>query len=120
MGQNRVTGEREFEVQTADVTGIAFSRNGVWMATIEQRINTSLDKEIKLKFWKYESVDQRFHLNTSIDFPHTEQIIKVTFQSTNKDNLKCVTISKDGKFKVWEVSNVKTIYSEFKYKNKLK
>lgn len=55
----------------------------------------------------------RFHLNTSIDFPHQKCINKVLFQPTNKDaNLKCITISQDLKYKVWEITEVKTLDRE--------
>lgn len=65
VGQNRVTGERDIEIQTAEVTGIAFSKNGLWLGTVEQRLITDLDKEIKLKFWFYNKVDQKYHKKTN-------------------------------------------------------
>lgn len=109
-----MTGESDFDVQAAEINAIGFSKCGKWMGTIEQRINTNIDKEIKLKFWNFNETDQKFHLNTCIDFPHEEPVTKIVFQPSNKDgNLKCVTISKDKKFKIWENSKFKTIYSKY-------
>lgn len=84
------------------------------MGTVEQRITTDIDKEIKLKFWHFNETDQTYHLNTCIDFPHEELVRKIGFQSSAKDdNLKCVTISEDKRFKVWENAKYKTIYSKY-------
>lgn len=62
VGQNKVTGERDIEVKHAEVTGLTFSKSGAWMATVEQRLNSTLDEEIKLKFWNFDAVDQKYNI----------------------------------------------------------
>lgn len=55
-------------------------------------------------------------MKTAIDFPHTERVTKIQFQPSNKEaSLKCVTISEDRKFKVWEMVHVKTIYRTYAF-----
>lgn len=44
----------------------------------------------------------RFQLNTSIEHPHGKNVLDVVFQPIAQEkDLKCVTISNDGKFKIW-------------------
>lgn len=58
MIQNIVTGDRDFNIENADVRRIAIDKSGLWMATVEQEKGLSFGKEIKLKFWNFNNVQQ--------------------------------------------------------------
>lgn len=52
----------------------------------------------------------RFELNTLIELPHEKSVTNLLFQPSYNDDLKCVTVGNDKKFKVWQLVNADTIY----------
>lgn len=55
----------------------------------------------------------RYELNTSIEFPHEEGVSELLFQPSHTDSLKCVSVGKDKKFKIWQLQNADTIYCKY-------
>lgn len=54
-----------------------------------------------------------FELNTAIEYPHEQSINSILFQPLVKeDNLKCVSVGNDKKFKVWKLVDFENIYSK--------
>ncbi|KAK9875158.1 hypothetical protein WA026_005949 [Henosepilachna vigintioctopunctata] len=103
VGQNKLTNERNCLVENTRVTKFAISKSGLWLVTVEERRNSQfVDHEMRLKFWSFDVSSQKFELNTSIEKPHEDSITSVAFQtSKSDDNLRCATVGKDKKFKVW-------------------
>lgn len=59
----------------------------------------------------------RFELNTSIEYPHEDDVKGVLFQPSGDDSeLKCVSIGEDKKFKIWELQDIITPYSKYRIK----
>lgn len=53
-----------------------------------------------------------FELNTCIDYPHEKSVNSILFSPPKKDdNLICVTVADDKKFKVWKLMDFENIYS---------
>lgn len=52
VGQNFVTRERDTEMINTDVTRVAISEDGKWLATVEERDDKETHLEIRLKYWK--------------------------------------------------------------------
>lgn len=59
MGRNKITNERDIIIENTDVTKVAISKNGLWLATVEERRDTVYHDEIRLKFWKFSSELQK-------------------------------------------------------------
>ncbi|CAH0548148.1 unnamed protein product [Brassicogethes aeneus] len=111
VGQNKITNERSCNIENTEVKKIAISKCGFWLATVEKRENLKYHMEIRLKFWKFNEKQQTFELNTSIEYPHENTILNVLFQpAANKAGLKCVTVSEDGKFKIWQLTEINSVY----------
>lgn len=55
-----------------------------------------------------------FELNTSIEYPHEISVNSILFQPLNNDdNLRCVTVGDDKKFRVWQLMDFESVYSKF-------
>lgn len=52
--QNFLTQERDVIIVNTEVTKIALSYDGMWMATVEERNDKISSIEIRLKFWMYD------------------------------------------------------------------
>ncbi|CAH1186526.1 unnamed protein product [Phyllotreta striolata] len=110
VGQNRITNERGIVIANTEVKKVAISKNGLWFATVEERKDDELSSEIRLKFWRFEESKQEFHLNTSIEYPHEDSINSMLFAPVHKDdNLQCVTVGDDKKFKIWKVTETMVV-----------
>lgn len=49
-----------------------------------------------------------------MEYPHEGVIKSVKFQPIkNEEDLKCVTIGDDKKFKIWHLQNFETVYSKY-------
>lgn len=54
-----------------------------------------------------------FELNTSIEYPHEMSVNSIRFQPLNRnENLKCITVGDDKKFKVWKLVDIDSVYSK--------
>ncbi|KAF5104026.1 hypothetical protein DV451_001017 [Geotrichum candidum] len=73
------TGKVRVEKQITDpkVKHVAFTKDGKWMATVDEYLPPQLegllsanDKQVNLKFWKYNQADGKWALTTRVAFPH--------------------------------------------------
>ncbi|KFV76575.1 WD repeat-containing protein 75, partial [Struthio camelus australis] len=87
-----------------DLVKVAFSAQGKWLATVEER--EAADLELQLKLWVYDEETQSFKLNTRINMPHEDRITAMCFRDTDEleeDSPMLVTAGKDCVFKVWVI-----------------
>ncbi|XP_067405145.1 WD repeat-containing protein 75 isoform X2 [Emydura macquarii macquarii] len=87
-----------------DLVKAAFSAQGSWLATVEQREGKETELELQMKLWNYDEQTQSFTLNTRINMPHESHVTALCFRDTDElkdETLMLVTASKDGRFKVW-------------------
>lgn len=56
--QNLVSQTRNMDIINTEVTKIALSSDGSWLATVEERNDGISSPEVRLKFWKYSSENQ--------------------------------------------------------------
>ncbi|CAH1179534.1 unnamed protein product [Phaedon cochleariae] len=113
VGQNKVTNERECVILNTEITKVAISQSGLWLASVEERKDIDFHNEIRLKFWNFDESKQTFTLNTSIEYPHDDSINCLLFQPTLRDEyLRCVTVGNDKKFKIWQVVDCSTVYKK--------
>lgn len=111
VNQNKITDERESKIENTEVRKVALSKSGKWLATVEERREENISKELRLKFWIFNSEKQMFELNTSIEYPHDSSVNSIMFQPLSKEeNLKCVTIGNDKKFKIWQIIQTATVH----------
>ncbi|ERL83484.1 WD repeat-containing protein 75-like [Dendroctonus ponderosae] len=111
VNQNKLTDERNCKIENTEVIKLALSEDGRWLATTEERKEGKLCKELRLKFWFFDTTKQSYELNTSAEFPHEGSINSVQFQPSFKgDNLKCITVGNDKSFKVWQVIQISNVY----------
>ncbi|POI28387.1 hypothetical protein CIB84_007863, partial [Bambusicola thoracicus] len=88
----------------SDLVRIAFSAQGKWLATVEEREETDL--ELQLKLWFFDEETQSFKLNTRISMPHEDHVTAMCFRDTDEledDSLMLVTTGRDCVFKVWVI-----------------
>nr|XP_004660322.1 WD repeat-containing protein 75 [Jaculus jaculus] len=89
----------------------AFNCSGKWLATVEQRKERESELELQMKLWNYNKKTQGFVLNTKIAMPHDDHITALCFCNAEKaENPTLVTASKDGRFKVWILTDDSDIY----------
>ncbi|XP_074038471.1 WD repeat-containing protein l(2)05287 [Leptinotarsa decemlineata] len=113
VDQNKITNERECVMVNTEITKFAISKTGLWLANIEERRDMEYHKEIRLKFWKFDESKQMFQLNTSVEYPHEDTVNAMLFQPVNSDdNLQCITVGNDKKFKVWQLVDCSTVHKK--------
>ncbi|XP_012697769.2 WD repeat-containing protein 75 [Clupea harengus] len=83
-----------------EVAMAAFSSQGSWLATVEERGRKLSDLEFSLKLWAFDRKTQSFSLNTTVAAAHNGQIGSMCFCPSSKTTV-LVTTSKDGHFKAW-------------------
>lgn len=111
-GQNIVKRGKDGQaLLQSDVYGLAFSVDGVWMATYERRnaLECSLRYDV-LRFWhlKDGGVSGEFELVDTIENPHKDVLYHITFSPTlHKGLYRCVTVGADCVAKIWSNSNVR-------------
>jgi len=110
VGQNKLTQERNCHIENTNVTKLAISNCGLWLATVEERVDVSYSFELRLKFWNFNTVKQLFTLNTSVELPHEKSVTHILFQPSYNEDLRCVTVGNDKKFKIWQLVNADTVY----------
>ncbi|ODM91074.1 WD repeat-containing protein 75, partial [Orchesella cincta] len=115
--QNYVTAERHKIVPNAEVTHVAFSKNGLWMGVAESRMEgegTGKCSEIKLKFWKFDKVKQMFILNTCVDWPHETPLSTLKMQPIPEQDgmLAASSSTRDSKFKFWSLVSDPSIHGK--------
>uniref|UniRef100_A0A8B9PIK8 WD repeat domain 75 n=1 Tax=Apteryx owenii TaxID=8824 RepID=A0A8B9PIK8_APTOW len=87
-----------------DLVKVAFSAQGKWLATVEEREETDL--ELQLKLWVFDEETQSFKLNTRINMPHEDHITAMCFRDRDEfedDSPMLVTAGKDCLFKAWVI-----------------
>ncbi|XP_074158988.1 WD repeat-containing protein 75 [Sminthopsis crassicaudata] len=91
----------------------AFSSQGNWLATVEQRQEKEAELELQMKLWEFNEQQQGFILNTRINMPHEDHVTALCFSDTeNSETPTLVTTSKDGHFKVWILTDDSDIYKQ--------
>ncbi|XP_050303801.1 WD repeat-containing protein 75 [Anthonomus grandis grandis] len=111
VNQNKITNERDCKLENTDVKKIALSKNGKWLATIEERKEKKICKEVRLKFWTFNRQKQMYELNTSIEYPHEATITSIALQPvTSEDSLKCITVADDRTFKIWQLGEIISVH----------
>ncbi|KAL1916581.1 uncharacterized protein VTP21DRAFT_5772 [Calcarisporiella thermophila] len=105
---NRVTRSDNKHITVSHVDHVAFSRSGEWMATVDSRDDENTKPELYLKFWQFDPDTQSYILNTRADYPHEKEVTRVVFHPHAKESPMCVTVSRDGKFKVWQLQRHST------------
>ncbi|XP_007529066.1 WD repeat-containing protein 75 [Erinaceus europaeus] len=94
-----------------ELTKAAFGCYGSWLATVEQRQERETDLELQMKLWMYNKKTQGFVLNTKVSMPHEDHITALCFCNAEKpETPTLVTASKDGRFKVWVLTDDSDIY----------
>ncbi|KAG5675282.1 hypothetical protein PVAND_005196 [Polypedilum vanderplanki] len=123
--QNVIPRQREFNQFSTEVTKVAFSACGMWMATYEcwnDRIH-SLDSRIK--FWSFDNIKQTYSLHTQIEYPHEKKVVAMQFANIEK-SIICASAGLDRVVKIWsleaseEIQNPKMIWmliEQINYKN---
>jgi NET1-associated nuclear protein 1 (U3 small nucleolar RNA-associated protein 17) len=115
--QNRISRTEEKEIELAEVTEVAFSADGAWMATIDVRKTSDgsggSDPEVNLKIWSFDSASQSYIVNTRVASPHNGIITSLRFSSvlpsavstdSTAQPLLLVSSSLDGRFKTWQLN----------------
>ncbi|XP_017882412.1 WD repeat-containing protein 75 [Ceratina calcarata] len=116
--QNFLTQERSVIIVNTEVTKIALNHDGTWMATVEERNDKVSCIEVRLKFWMFDTKQQLFTLNTSIELPHEGGVNALHFQpSTLFDDgeILAVTTGRDRKFKLWHLVEPSSIHKKAKH-----
>ncbi|KAJ3391817.1 WD repeat-containing protein 75 [Lobulomyces angularis] len=107
--RNKIAKREEKELIHPDITHISFSKDGLWMATIDKRDDEEFQLEVYLKFWSFDPNTQNYTLNTRIDLPHEDTItsLEICPAKTVNNTLLAVTSSLDKNFKIWELDTSK-------------
>lgn len=58
-GENIVSQERDRIIVNTDVSKITVNQDGSWMLTYEERDDECSYKEMRLRFWKFDSEKQK-------------------------------------------------------------
>ncbi|XP_066542601.1 WD repeat-containing protein 75 [Hoplias malabaricus] len=83
-----------------EVKKVALDVRSRWLATVEEKGQSTPELEFSLKLWGYNDTAQSFELNTTIEAAHNDSITSMCF-SPSTDTTVLVTTAKDGQFKVW-------------------
>ncbi|XP_012257158.2 WD repeat-containing protein 75 [Athalia rosae] len=116
--QNVITQQRNAIIVNTEVTKVALSVDGLWMATVEERNDEQSNMEVRLKFWKFDTVKQTYVLNTSVEYPHNGSVNALRFQpiaSLSSDQTIVVTTGTDKRYKIWRVVEPTSIYKNTKH-----
>ncbi|CAK9809581.1 WD repeat-containing protein 75 [Anthophora plagiata] len=116
--QNFLTQERSVVIVNTEVTKIALNHDGTWMATVEERNDKMSCIEVRLKFWMFDTKQQLFTLNTSIELPHEGGVNALHFQPCmmfDEGGAMAVTTGRDKKFKLWYLVESSSMYKKTKH-----
>ncbi|KAG8543730.1 hypothetical protein GDO81_023818, partial [Engystomops pustulosus] len=104
-------------LQHIELVKAAFNAKGNWLTTVEElKRNETSHLEVQMKFWEYVDKLQSFVLNTTINWPHEDQISSLSFKTgsdSDKDVPTLVTTGNDGLFKVWVLEDNSDIYRKY-------
>ncbi|KAG5518794.1 hypothetical protein PMAC_002765 [Pneumocystis sp. 'macacae'] len=99
----------DLETPKPKITHISLSMDCLWMATVDEweLLNEYYDlykedREIFLKFWKWDSSNKKWHLSTRIDSPHGLGK-KINGLNASPNEKKFCTIGNDGSLKLWRL-----------------
>ncbi|KAH9906539.1 sporulation protein [Xylariomycetidae sp. FL2044] len=96
------------------ITGLAYSRDGRWLATTDEWQPPSRDvnslegtssgrREVYLKFWSVSDEDQSLELVTRIDAPHYTGLSEPIFDVSADPNIqRFATVGEDGALRLWQ------------------
>ncbi len=101
-----LTDERGQVIGNMEVMRAAVSEDGQWLATLETWAGVSRD--IRLKFWRFDSVEANYELNTEVIKPHRWSVTDMAFQPGTSPCL--VTLGQDRQFKIWRLIDDTDIY----------
>lgn len=113
--RNVLTDERNQIIGNAEVLRAAVSSDGQWLATVEAWTNLSIGfRDLKLKFWHYNSTISNYELNTEVLVPHFGMVKAMKFQpgQLGRDSPCLVTLGEDHKFKIWRLTDDTDIYKQ--------
>ncbi|KAM4626716.1 WD repeat-containing protein 75 [Discoglossus pictus] len=103
-------------LQYMDLVKVAFSSHGNWLATVEElQGGDTPGLEMQMKLWEYKDKTQCFVLNTTINMPHEDKITSLCFRTGGDSETEAptlVTTGKDGRFKVWILTDNSDIYKQ--------
>lgn len=81
-----------------------------WLVTAECLDDLERFPEVRLKFWKFNTVKQSYVLNSQFESPHEGGVTALEFSSSfSIDNLLCASAGKDRKVKIWSLEETKII-----------
>ena len=103
--RNRIS--KDDQIIDANVSHVAFSSDGLWMGTIDERDDGQFQREVYLKFWSYDINSASFCVNSRIELHHDEKITSLDVSVCDSRSPLAVTCSLDSKFKIWELKTVK-------------
>ncbi|GFO36863.1 WD repeat-containing protein 75-like [Plakobranchus ocellatus] len=119
VGQNYISPENiDRPTVVTEVTCTAISHDGQWLATFEVWYDEVFSPEMRLKFWVYSSESQTYSLNTRVEHPHEDRIMKMLFRpppptnSKSQATMSLVTLGNDNCFKLWILVDDTDIYRE--------
>ncbi|XP_043229163.1 WD repeat-containing protein 75-like [Amphibalanus amphitrite] len=109
---NYLTRERTGAPVTCDVTRVAVTSDGAWMATLEERDDGQSTAERRLKIWEFDDTKQSFVLNTCVEDPHESSVTALEFQPGDAAKVAplAVTTGTDGAIKYWSLVDDSDIY----------
>ncbi|KAK7474309.1 hypothetical protein BaRGS_00034444 [Batillaria attramentaria] len=88
-----------------EVEHAAFDAGGDWLVTYERWDDGKMTPEHRLKFWHYNTKQQNYQLNTTIEHPHKKCVSCLQFRPyltpQSAQDPMAVTSSEDGTFKLW-------------------
>lgn len=104
------------------ITNVCFSKDGQWMATVDEatpppidKLFSKNDKEIYLKFWYYSPKSSKWELATRVAAPHGQNKSIIDICNAEVDSTTntpaFLTAAQDGGVRLWKPSNVQEIGS---------
>jgi NET1-associated nuclear protein 1 (U3 small nucleolar RNA-associated protein 17) len=93
----------DVETIHSNVALAAFSSDGNWMATVDERDDGQFQPEVFLKFWNWDQGS--WCVNTRVDMPHKGRVKSMAMVGSGKTGAMAVTCGTDNKFKIWELVN---------------
>ena len=119
-GQNNLCQERNAVIENTEVSQIALSSDGAWLATAEFNSTGEVSFQVTLKFWRFDSSAKTYSLSMSMEMPHEGAINALQFRPTpalvdtsTLEGLMAVTTGKDNKLRVWELVERQVISSKY-------
>ncbi|KAI8835527.1 quinon protein alcohol dehydrogenase-like superfamily [Chytridium lagenaria] len=112
--RNRVSRTENEEGDDVEVTKIAFSVDGEWMATVDITPSSDGQLDQSVNIWQFDPVHQSYIVNTRVSSPHDDLITSMSFSPVSSSSSShdaprlLLTTSLDAKFKTWQLHNATT------------